>query len=484
MHLRVPCPKHPRLIDFDETSDEASTRAVAFRRRPRASLTLLHCVITPYCTAAYANFGGSLPPPDMLSGLEAAARPSSGPEAGDGPPERAFGQGDPDDRHVPWRQILVVEVFTGPRRHGDAWAAGSPARAARKRRREDCPFVVRAGADGAAVALKGRNSSLETPGRASFAVDSGLEASSRVPSAADCDPIAPHVPDEADRVSELLEGLVRGRSRCASQGTQFLGPYGRRVRRPWRASRTLAQVAVREVRGPPCMFSESRFGGYEGRLVRSESRFEGYEGRLVQMLRVAVGWLLVASHRRWVAGRVGCWVVHLGADSAPLTRVRDDSQGRFGPSARPTSERPHGNPKSGGGAGASLIGSVGCSAVGGRARGVGDLVDHDRRPRNRRSLRGPRVHRIARLDAAVGAECGRRELGHRLAERAALVVDAVEQGVRDLRVGPAADAVAGFVVRFGGKMVPESPSPALFPESTTSTRRRRRRPATPTDDTL
>ena len=59
-------------IDFDETSDEASRTAAALATTFGASLTLLHCVdIPPY---AYANFGGSLPPPDMLSGLEAAAR--------------------------------------------------------------------------------------------------------------------------------------------------------------------------------------------------------------------------------------------------------------------------------------------------------------------------------------------------------------------------------------------------------------------------
>jgi nucleotide-binding universal stress UspA family protein len=61
-------------IDFDETSDHALKTAAALAATLGASITVLHTVeIPPY---AYAYFGAALPPPDMLSLVEAAARKS------------------------------------------------------------------------------------------------------------------------------------------------------------------------------------------------------------------------------------------------------------------------------------------------------------------------------------------------------------------------------------------------------------------------
>jgi nucleotide-binding universal stress UspA family protein len=61
-------------IDFDETSDRALKTATALAANLGASITIFHTVdIPPY---AYAYFGAALPPPDMLSVLEAAARKS------------------------------------------------------------------------------------------------------------------------------------------------------------------------------------------------------------------------------------------------------------------------------------------------------------------------------------------------------------------------------------------------------------------------
>ncbi len=61
-------------IDFDETSDLALKTAAALAADLGASITVLHTVeIPPY---AYAYFGAALPPPDVLSAVEAAARKS------------------------------------------------------------------------------------------------------------------------------------------------------------------------------------------------------------------------------------------------------------------------------------------------------------------------------------------------------------------------------------------------------------------------
>lgn len=61
-------------IDFDETSDHALKTAIDLAQSVRASITVLHTVEIP--PSAYAYFGAALPPPDMLSALEAAARKS------------------------------------------------------------------------------------------------------------------------------------------------------------------------------------------------------------------------------------------------------------------------------------------------------------------------------------------------------------------------------------------------------------------------
>jgi nucleotide-binding universal stress UspA family protein len=66
-HILVP-------IDFDETSDRAVKTAIDLAGDVKASITLLHTIEIPQY--AYANFGAALPPPDLLSALEVAARRS------------------------------------------------------------------------------------------------------------------------------------------------------------------------------------------------------------------------------------------------------------------------------------------------------------------------------------------------------------------------------------------------------------------------
>jgi len=61
-------------IDFDETSDDALKTATALAASLGASITVLHTVEIP--TYSYAYFGAALPPPDVLSLVEAAARKS------------------------------------------------------------------------------------------------------------------------------------------------------------------------------------------------------------------------------------------------------------------------------------------------------------------------------------------------------------------------------------------------------------------------
>jgi nucleotide-binding universal stress UspA family protein len=59
-------------IDFDETSDRVLKTAIDLAQSVNASITVLHTVeVPPY---AYAYFGAALPPPDILSSLEGAAR--------------------------------------------------------------------------------------------------------------------------------------------------------------------------------------------------------------------------------------------------------------------------------------------------------------------------------------------------------------------------------------------------------------------------
>ena len=66
-HILVP-------LDFDETSDLALKTAIDLAADLKASITLLHTIeVSSY---AYANFGAALPPPDLLSALETAARRS------------------------------------------------------------------------------------------------------------------------------------------------------------------------------------------------------------------------------------------------------------------------------------------------------------------------------------------------------------------------------------------------------------------------
>ena len=91
-------------IDFDETSDHALKTATALAANLGASITVLHTVeIPPY---AYAYFGAALPPPDMLSSLEAAARKSLDQKLETAPRDRAFGQAILTTG-VPWRQIIA-----------------------------------------------------------------------------------------------------------------------------------------------------------------------------------------------------------------------------------------------------------------------------------------------------------------------------------------------------------------------------------------
>jgi nucleotide-binding universal stress UspA family protein len=66
-HILVP-------TDFDETSDRAVKTATDLAGDVKASVTLLHTIEIPQY--AYANFGATLPPPDLLSALEVAARRS------------------------------------------------------------------------------------------------------------------------------------------------------------------------------------------------------------------------------------------------------------------------------------------------------------------------------------------------------------------------------------------------------------------------
>jgi nucleotide-binding universal stress UspA family protein len=91
-------------IDFDETSDQALKIATALAMDLSASITVLHTVeIPPY---AYAYFGAALPPPDMLSTLETAARQSLEQKVGT---VRATVPSVKSilTTGVPWRQILA-----------------------------------------------------------------------------------------------------------------------------------------------------------------------------------------------------------------------------------------------------------------------------------------------------------------------------------------------------------------------------------------
>jgi nucleotide-binding universal stress UspA family protein len=91
-------------IDFDETSDHALKTAAALAADLGASITVLHTVeIPPY---AYAYFGAALPPPDVLSAVEAAARKSLDQKL------ETLRATVPSTRSivttgVPWRQILA-----------------------------------------------------------------------------------------------------------------------------------------------------------------------------------------------------------------------------------------------------------------------------------------------------------------------------------------------------------------------------------------
>jgi nucleotide-binding universal stress UspA family protein len=76
MHAPVSMPFRRVLvpIDFDEVSDHALAVAADLAEANKAELTILHVVdLPPY---AYANFGASLPPPDVLGALETHARES------------------------------------------------------------------------------------------------------------------------------------------------------------------------------------------------------------------------------------------------------------------------------------------------------------------------------------------------------------------------------------------------------------------------
>lgn len=120
-------------IDFDETSDHALKTAAELAAKLGASLIVLHTVeVAPY---AYAYFGAALPPPDMLSSLEAAARRSLDEKLATlrttAPSAKAV-----LTTGVPWRQVLagieelkpdLVVLGTHARRGFDRFLLGSVA---------------------------------------------------------------------------------------------------------------------------------------------------------------------------------------------------------------------------------------------------------------------------------------------------------------------------------------------------------------------
>jgi nucleotide-binding universal stress UspA family protein len=92
-------------VDFDETSDQAVKTAVAIASKVGASITLLHTVeIYPN---AYANFGAMLPPPDVLSSIETAARKMLDTKL-DGLRAAVPSADAIVTTGVPWRQILAA----------------------------------------------------------------------------------------------------------------------------------------------------------------------------------------------------------------------------------------------------------------------------------------------------------------------------------------------------------------------------------------
>lgn len=102
-HVLVP-------IDFDETSDHALEVATDLAHRFGASIKLLHVVdLPPY---AYANFGATLPPPEMLGALESHARTAL---------DQALNKVRPIvsassavlTTGVPWRQIMTAIAEPG-----------------------------------------------------------------------------------------------------------------------------------------------------------------------------------------------------------------------------------------------------------------------------------------------------------------------------------------------------------------------------------
>jgi nucleotide-binding universal stress UspA family protein len=97
-HILVP-------IDFDETSNRAVKTAMDLANAITASITLLHTIeIRQY---AYANFGAALPPPDLLSALEVAARRSID-QTLEGVRARVPSAKAIVTTGVPWRQILAA----------------------------------------------------------------------------------------------------------------------------------------------------------------------------------------------------------------------------------------------------------------------------------------------------------------------------------------------------------------------------------------
>ena len=90
---------------FDETSDRAVKTAIELADAVKASITLLHTIEIPQY--AYANFGATLPPPDVLSALEAAARRSMD-RTLEGVRARVPSAQAIVTTGVPWRQILAA----------------------------------------------------------------------------------------------------------------------------------------------------------------------------------------------------------------------------------------------------------------------------------------------------------------------------------------------------------------------------------------